>query len=217
MSSADGYYISEIKTIITGTRIKRRYLSYWLSVPLNFLTNRNIPHFLLSVLFFLYLLLCASITYFVTQTILNLVFDYSDLALPISEMIGLFFLWRLDRSNTKLKLEVNHFRSQIEKKYLDEYKLYCYFLSEAQFDSKKFLYTKNIINNLNNMQAFRTFFFRAEKDTNLKITTEVLIILLRIHFNTDYSQKHNYSTEEVHPFFYQLLKVFKKENDSFFY
>ncbi len=217
------YPTYKIDSLITGARIKRRYISYWISVPLNYFFSLNIPSFFLSFIVISYLLLGAAITYYLTQTILNVLFGDSYLTLPISQLFGLFILWRLDRSNEKLKLEVNGFRSDVANKYFDEYRIYRYFLHHSKIDDFNFSKTKTSnynemkIKNLNSLYAFKSYFIEAEKSTNLIINSNILIALFRIHFNTDYNTKGGLSTKEVHPFFKQLLIVFKKENGTFYY
>jgi hypothetical protein len=210
----DDWIASNITNDITGTRIKKRYLSYWLSFPIEFVGDRA-PHFFLNIFMGTYMLSFSLLYYFLLDSFFALFFSsgFTNLFTGIS---FLFSIWLIERSNEKYKLELNNFQSLIKNKYFEEYKLYRYFFLEALNNKPE---NENIYSSetMNETYNFESYFARAEKEANIKITYEEVVFLFRIHFNTDYHRKHNYSTKAVHPFFCRLLKIFKKKHGSFFY
>lgn len=194
---------------ISGNEIQKKYFAYWLlEYPIELI--ENLPNIISGILKYAYVLMSIAIPIYIVHTFLRYlnpsgyIFNYG-----ITAVSFFVYLYLIQKSLNKLKVEKEKLIYLIKTKLVEEFKVYSfllYDLYDEYFDSES---TEKKVTSLDE------YFVRINLKTGIEVDKKLLRGLIKIHFNTDYNKKHNYSTERIHPFFIEIIKKYKKDLSGF--
>jgi len=194
---------------ISGNEIKKKYFAYWLT-EYPFELMENLPDTIYHILSYLYVLISLAIPIYIIHTFLDFVNPSGYiLNYGITAVSFFVYLYLIQKSLNKLKVEKNKLIYHVKTKLVEEFKVYSFLLLDLYdeyFDSES---TEKKVTSL------EEYFVRISLKTGIKVDKKLLRGLLKIHFNTDYNKEHNYSTERIHPFFIEIIKKYKKDLSGF--